>query len=116
MYLVMGILIRPDWYPGLIGHLMIWILYGISFYLLFRSQKTPDMVFEENDQDTWGERKWLYLAGIFPLAATASELLLGWVGGALAIIFWFGGIIFGLVMFIKAVRLTFPKEGDLQHA
>jgi hypothetical protein len=116
MYLAMGILLRPDWYPGFIGHLMIWILYGISFYLLFRSQKTPELTPENRTLDTWGNKKWLLLAGIFPLAATASELLFGWVSGVLTIIFWFGGIIFGVVMFIKAVRLTFPNRGEIQHA
>ena len=116
MYLAMGILIRPDWYPGFIGHLMIWILYGISFYLLSRSQKSPEIKSDEIVLDTWGDKKWLLLAGIFPLAATASELILGWVGGVLAIGFWFGGIIFGVVMFIKAIRLTFPKTREVQHA
>jgi hypothetical protein len=56
------------------------------------------------------------LAGIFPLAAVAGEILTNSFSDIMALIFWFGGIIFGLVMFIKAVRLTFPKEGDLQHA
>jgi hypothetical protein len=115
MYLVMGVLIRPDWYPDLIGHLMIWILYGISFYLLFRSQKNPEMAAESNKIDIWEDKKWLLLAGIFPLAATASELLFGWVGDVLAITFWFGGITFGVVMFIKAVRLTFAKRQEVQH-
>jgi hypothetical protein len=95
---------------------MIWILYGVSFYLLFRSHKTPEVETTAVVLDTWGDKRWLLLAGIFPLAATVSELLLGWVGGVLAIIFWLGGIVFGVAMFIKAVRLTFPKGGDLQHA
>jgi len=116
MYLIMGIFLRPDWFPGLIGHLMIWLLYGISFYLLSRSQKSPEFSSEEFVLDTWGVKKWLLLVGLFPLAATASELILGWVGGVLAIGFWFGGIIFGVVMFIKAVRLTFPRQKDIQHA
>ena len=116
MYLVMGILLRPDWYPGFVGHLMIWILYGISFYLLFRSQRTPEAPTEIPALETWEEKKWLILAGIFPLATTLSELLLGSIGNALAITFWFGGIIFGVAMFIKAVRLTFPKREEILNA
>ena len=61
MYLVMGILLRPDWYPGFIGHLMIWILYGISFYLLSKSQKRTEDASEEADLDTWGNKRWLIL-------------------------------------------------------
>jgi hypothetical protein len=115
MYLVMGILIRPDWYPGFIGHLMIWILYGISFYLLYRSQKREEIITNEGVLNTWTNKKWLILAGIFPLATTAGELLLGWLATPLALIFWLGGIAFGLVMFIKAVRLTFPKDKEFQR-
>ncbi len=116
MYLVMGILLRPDWYPGFIGHLMIWILYGISFFLLVRSRNVPDAVSRDITLARWEERRWLILAGIFPLAATAGELLLGSIATPLALIFWFGGIAFGVIMFIKALKLTFPKQKDIQHA
>ena len=116
MYLVMGILIRPDWYPGLIGHLMIWILYAITIYLFLQSQKKPALELEENELASWAPKRWLLLAGIFPLAATAGEILLGGLFAPLALAFWFGGIIFGVVMFIKALRLTFPNQGEAQHA
>jgi hypothetical protein len=43
-------------------------------------------------------------------------LLISPFSDLLAVVFWFGGILFGLVMFIKAVRLTFPKSGEIQHA
>ena len=116
MYLALGILLRPDWYPGFIGHLMIWILYGVSFYLLDRSRKTPAAVSDEIRLESWENNRWLLLAGIFPLAATAGELLISPISDVLAVIAWFGGILFGLVMFVKAVRLTFPKNEDIQHA
>jgi len=116
MYLVMGILLRPDWYPGFIGHFMIWILYGLSFFLLARSRKTPVVISEEIPLESWKYKRWLLLAGVFPLAAVAGEILLSPIANPLAVVFWFGGIIFGVMMFIKAVRLTFPKSGDIQHA
>lgn len=116
MYLTMGILIRPDWYPKLIGHLMIWILYGITIYLFSRSQKKTAPDPEENDLDKWSSKRWLLLAAFFPLAATVGEILLGGLSGLLALTFWFGGISFGVVMFSKALTLTFPKKGELQRA
>ncbi len=116
MYLAMGILIRPDWYPGFIGHLMIWILYGITIYLFSQSQNKPAPALEESELERWTQKRWLLLAAIFPLAATAGEIIIGQYFELLAIIFWFGGIIFSLAMFIKALRLTFPKKGDPQHA
>ncbi len=118
MYLVMGLLLRPDWYPDFIGHVMIWILYGVSFYLLSRSQNNPlaDITSPEIQPDSWANQRWLILAGLFPLAATIGELLLGPIATALALTFWFGGIAFGVVMFIKAIRLTFPKQKETQHA
>ena len=115
MYLVMGILLRPDWYPGLIGHLMIWLLYGSVIYLFSRSQKTRPAATEEKELESWKPRKWLLLAGIFPLAATLGEILLTGFFEILAVVFWFGGILFGLVTFIKAVRLTFPKQEAKAH-
>jgi hypothetical protein len=114
MYLVMGILIRPEFSPGLIGHLVIWILYGISFYLFFRSQNGAAPPVKEREQEKWSMRKWLLLAGIFPLAAVAGEILLQGLFEPLALVFWFGGILFGVVMFVKALRMTFSKEKEFQ--
>lgn len=115
MYLVMGILIRPESYPGLIGHLMIWILYGICFYLFYRSQKRAVPPAMEREQENWPTRKWLLLAGIFPLAAVAGEIFFQGLFEPLALVFWFAGIIFGVVMFVKALRMTFSKKKELQH-
>lgn len=109
MYLAMGILVRPDWYPGLIGHLMIWILYGISIYLLWRSlQGSAPQPAQENPAE-WPARRWLLLAGIFPLAAAGGGILFQSILEPLVLVFWFGGIVFGLVYFFRALRLTFPK-------
>jgi hypothetical protein len=116
MYLALGILIRPEAYPGLIGHLMIWLLYGLSFYLFSRSQKNPEVVLEEGELDAWDNKKWLLLAGIFPLAAVLGEILLNGISTPLAVISWFGGIAFGVIAFIKAVRLTFPRTGETRQA
>lgn len=110
MYLTMGILIRPDGYPRLIGHLMIWILYGITIYLFSKSQKKPAPELDENELDNWTPQRWLFLAGIFTLSATAGEILMGQIYEPLALVFWFGGIVFGVVMFIKAVRMTFSRK------
>ncbi len=115
MYLTLGILLRPDWYPGVIGHIVIWILYGISFYLFFRSQKNTPQLVDTHELANWEYGRWLLLAGIFPLAAVGGELLLSPISEILALVFWFGGIIFGLVMFIRAVRLVFPKNKQPQQ-
>jgi hypothetical protein len=116
MYLAMGVLIRPDWYPGLIGHLMIWMLYAVVIYLFIRSQKQTSPVAEASEIENWGAKRWLMLAGIFPIAATAGEILLTGLFEIVAVIFWFGGMAYGLATFIKAVKLTFPKEGIEAHA
>lgn len=118
MYLAMSILIRPDTFPGLIDHLVIWILYGVCFYLLSRSRKTAEIDTEKDDSilETWKDKRWLLLAAVFPLAATAGELILAPIADPLALIFWFVGIIFGLIMFVRAVKLTFPTKKETQHA
>jgi hypothetical protein len=115
MYLAMGILLRPDWYPGLIGHFMIWLLYAIVIYLFTRSQKQVTPISEETNIKSWELKRWLLLAGIFPIAATAGEILLTGFFEIIAVIFWFGGMIYGVATFIKAVKLTFPR-GEEAHA
>jgi hypothetical protein len=115
MYLALGILIRPDEYPGLVGQVMIWILYGATIYLFSRSQKNPAPVQEGAEVQSWSPKSWLLLAGIFPVAATLGEILGGRYFGPLAVIFWLGGIIFGSAMFIQALRLTFPQQGTPQQ-
>ena len=117
MYLALGILFRPEAYPGLVGHLIIWILYGGSFYLLSRSIQASDteQKAEESSLDVWQNKRWLLLAGVFPLAAVAGELLFGPIANPLALIFWLGGILFGVIMFIKAVRQTFPRGVEAQQ-
>jgi hypothetical protein len=117
MYLALGIILRPEAYPDLIGHLMIWILYGISFYLLSASLQTAAPESDPIEKNTWLNKRWLLLVGIFPLAAVSAEILLGPISNIIALVLWFGGIAFGIVTFIKAVRMTFPsKKEEPQHA
>ncbi len=92
MYLVMGIVIRPEAFPGLLGHLVIWVLYGISFYLLCRSQQGKAPETDERELESWPIHKWLLLAGIFPLAAVAGEIFFQGFFEILAVVFWFGGL------------------------
>ena len=49
-------------------------------------------------------------------AAVAGELLLNPIANPMALFFWFAGIFFGVLMFIKAVQLTFQKQGAVRHA
>jgi len=116
MYLVMGILIRPEAAPGPIGHLVIWALYGITFLLFFRSQKTAAPQTGDRELENWSMKRWLLLAGIFPLAAVSAEIFLQGLTEPLALVFWLGGIVFGLVMFIKALQLSRPGDLEVQDA
>ena len=116
MYLAMGIIIRPDWYPGLIGHLMIWILYAIAIYLFIQSQKKPAPVLDDVELESWQPKRWLLLAAIFPITATIAEVIIQGAFEPLVLILWFGGIIFSITMFITALKLTFPKENEGSNA
>ncbi len=119
MYLGMGILLRPEAFPGLLGHLVIWILYGLSFSLLFRTLSTPIPVNPSNTNSGLigvSTRRWLILAALFPLSAVLGELLLAPIAEPMALFFWFGGIAFGLLMFFKALKSVQKKERKIQHA
>ena len=95
---------------------MIWILYGIVIFLFSRSQKLAASPSTSTPQVSWQPKRWLLLAGIFPLAATLGELLISGLFEILAILFWLGGIIFGVVTFIRAVQFTFPNKREETHA
>jgi len=86
--------------------------------LLSRSRQIADIDPEPEASSlaAWENKRWLLLAAIFPLAATAGEFILDPISHPLALIFWFGGIIFGLIMFVKAVKLTFPKTKEIKIA
>jgi len=112
LYLIMGAVMRPEAVPGLVGQALIWLLYALSFFLLWQSLKTGSKL--RNGPRTpvsekFPDRFWLVLAGVFPLAAVSGELLLAPVAEPLALFSWFGGILFSLIMFAKAVRFTFRK-------
>jgi len=114
MYLALGLLLRPDALPGLGGQAVIWTLYAICFFFLFRSRKISNIVPKSEDPklEIWGDKRWLLLAAIFPLAAAAGEYILKPISNPLAVIFWFGGILFGVIMFVKAFRQTLPKQKE----
>lgn len=114
MYLVMGIVIRPESSPGLIGHLSIWVLYGISFYLLSKSLNSPRPEPVQPVPEQIPARRWLLLAGIFPLAAVTGEILFQGIFEPLALALWFGGIIFGVATFIKALQMLKSDQKELQ--
>lgn len=119
LYLGLGVILRPEALPGPIGHAIIWLLYGVSFFLFFRSQRKnpPTEAGEEaGNLQQMPSHRWLLLAGIFPLAAAAGELLLAPIAEPLALFFWFAGISFGLIMFLQALRSTLKKQRDVQHA
>ena len=113
LYLIMGGVMRPEAVPGLVGQGLIWLLYALSFFLLLQSLKPgskPRNVSRTPVPEEYPNRFWLILAGIFPLTAAGGELLLAPVAEPMALIFWFGGILFSLIMFVKAVRLTIQKS------
>lgn len=59
---------------------------------------------EEREKESWSTTRWLALAGIFPAAAVAGEILFQGLFEPLALFFWFGGILFGIIMFVKALK------------
>lgn len=116
LYLALGILIRPDSYPGLIGHLVIWSLYAAAITLLIRSLKNPVRPVQGHQPNQWNGKKWLLLAAVFPLTAVGGEVLLAGLTEPMAILSWFGGILFGLLCFVKALRLTLTRSKEIEHA
>jgi hypothetical protein len=103
---------RPEAFPGLTGHGMIWLAYFTFGYLLYRSQKI-ELPLEENKLSVLSkiDGKWVYFTGIFLLGAIIAVLLLKSLQPILVMILWGVGIPFGLLMFAKAVKQLSTKKG-----
>lgn len=118
LYLVMGFTLRPDAIPGLVGQLVIWLLYAAAIILLIHSLKPGPGLPDESPAAPSGKLKplpWMLLAGIFPLSATISEVLLEPIAHPMALVFWFAGILFGVFMFVTAVRQSLSQKGKPHH-
>lgn len=118
MYLVLGLVLRPESLPDLSGHLIIWVSYALLAALLYLTYtRTPVLspLHNSNNIGPLSPKTWLRLSLVFSIAATTAEILLPPLGQAIALISWATGILFGIIMFIIAVKETFTRKGSPHH-
>lgn len=118
MYLIMSLVLRPDAFPPFVGHLLIWLIYGLITFLLAVNQRNLSNLTGRQQSSTSTDVKgkaWWKVALLFPLSATLAELLLSPIDQGIAVIAWIGGILFGLTMFFIAFKETLSKQGTPRH-
>ncbi|MFO8035375.1 MAG: hypothetical protein R6U57_01930 [Anaerolineales bacterium] len=118
MYLGLGLVLRPESFPDLTGHLVIWVSYALLAALLYLTYtRTPVLSppYNSHTIEPLSPKTWLRLSPVFPIAATTAEILLPPLGQAIALISWAAGILFGIIMFIIAVKEIFTSKGSPHH-
>jgi hypothetical protein len=114
MYLSLSLVLRPQSFPDLTGHLIIWASYVLLAILLYMTHKQSSPIHSKNIEPL-SAKTWLRLSPVFPIAATTAEIFLPPLGQAIAVVSWAAGILFGVIMFITAVKETFTSKGSLPH-
>ena len=116
LYLFTGILLRPEAYPHLLGHLTIWILYGLCALFLSLALKASRL---HNDEMTaippppFGAR-FLWLGGIllYALTAVIAETLLLPLAGPIGLAGWFGAALLGVFCLAWMLRSLFLRSAN----
>ena len=102
---------RPEAFPGLIGHVMIWLAYVGFGILLYRSQKAS--LPEEEKEPLELPKingKWFALTGIYLCSVLLAVAYLKTFQPYIVMILWGVGIPFGLVLFVKSVMQLSTKK------
>ncbi len=107
IYILMGIFMRPEIFPGILGHGIILVAYIISFMLLGQGikrskRKKPDTSIRA-PRYSW---KHMYTFALLFMVSSALWSLTG-LGAVMLILSWFPGIAFGLFMVGWSVKKIF---------
>jgi len=100
MYLVMGLVVRPEALPGFFPQFLIWQMYAFLGFLLalslWRSRRVP-LGSITSPFSNFSPRGYLFLWGIFLLVATSFALLKP-ISNVFALIAWFAWILIGFTL------------------
>lgn len=118
MYLGLGLVLRPESFPDLGGHLVIWAGYALLAALLYQTRRqipAPANPREPIKIEPPSFKTWFRISLVFPAAAITAEILFPPISQAIALLSWAAGIIFGVAMFAVALKETFSCRGSFRH-
>ncbi len=110
MYVVMGIYLRSEAFPGFLPQLIVWLMYGGFFILLiFTLRKSRKMTVSEAIispiQFSW--KLVITLSLIFAFSSALTKLILGPFGGIIMLIVWLIGGAVGISVLFLSIKDLF---------
>jgi hypothetical protein len=107
LYLVTGILMRPEALPGVTGHALVLLTYVGFILLLVRGlrksrEEVPPEPVNSPVQFSW--KMYLVLALLFTLSSTIANLAMVVLSGVVFLTVWFVGIGIGVVTLLRSVK------------
>jgi len=114
LYLLTGFFLRPEAYPSIVGHLIIWVLYALLtflFWLALRRSKRCDFHSLETQPP-----QWLWVVGVltFTVFAMLAESLFLPVDELIVLIGWYGSALLGLIAILHFAWLLIAKKVTLR--
>lgn len=113
LYLVTFITVNPERLPGLSGHLIIWILYGVfgtRFIRSLRQSRSENRTRLAAPAALRRLRGWVLPAAAFTLTTTVMQSVFLPIRNGVMLGLWAIGIIFGLMMLVRALKIVRKKE------
>jgi len=114
IYLFTGFFLRPEAYPSIVGHLIIWALYALLthlFWLALRRSKRCDFHSLETQPP-----QWLWVVGVltYTVVAMLAESLFLPVDELIVLIGWYGSALLGLIAILHFAWLLIAKKVTLR--
>ncbi|MBI9042853.1 MAG: hypothetical protein JEZ06_00115 [Anaerolineaceae bacterium] len=112
MYIILGIILRPEAFPSLLGHIIIWLFYAICIFFLsssLRSSHYYEIEYDEKEINKLPQYYWLWGLLVFMLTAVLAETLLHPLDWLIGLIGWYGISILGIASFLIISQKTFAR-------
>ncbi|MHC1609359.1 MAG: hypothetical protein ACXQS3_03970 [Candidatus Methanofastidiosia archaeon] len=107
MYILMGIVIRPEALPGLFPQLIIWLIYAGLFVLLFfhlRKSKKTALPKTTSSPISFSWKMVIILSLLFTISSVVNKFMLGDFRDIIMLLFWLIDCVIGILVFSLAVK------------
>lgn len=107
MYIVMGILIRPEVLPGLFPQLIIWMIYAGLFILLFfhlRKSKKMSLPKATSSPINFSWKIIIILSLLFTISSVIGKFILGDLRDIIMVLFWIIYCVIGISVFSASIK------------
>ncbi len=110
-YIVMGVVLRPEALPGFFPQLLIWLIYGGLFVVLYRNLKESGELHSSGTLDPYSPlslKNALVLSLIFTLSSALSSA--AHTGLFIMAAMWIAGILIGIMFLFQSIKSSFIRH------